>query len=180
MLQSAIVIELPRTGALVDVRQRFARDARVGVPPHITVLFPFVGVSRLDAHDLARLTETVKVVPAFGFALTQTRWFGESVLWLAPDDPEPFLTLMRTVAAAFPQCVPYGGAHDRVVPHATVGDAASPEELRAAEQCISGALPLYGRATEVSLLVEADDGRWSVRERFPLAPSLPWIRERLP
>ncbi len=49
-------------------------------------------------------------------------WFGEDVLWLAPDRDQEFRDLTNGVAAGsdYP---PYGGEHDDVIPHLTVGDS---------------------------------------------------------
>lgn len=170
MKRSAIIVELAHVGALSDLRDLHAQDARLGVPPHITVLFPFVD---LEADGLtpslrSRLARAISGVTPFEYRLTDTRWFGDTVLWLAPDDPEPFRRLTRAVLAEFPGCRPYDGAHDGLMPHATVGDSGSLAALRRAEEQILPALPLCGMVAHAALIVEADPGTWRRAERFAL------------
>ncbi len=170
MRRSAVIVELPFVEVLSDVRQQYARDARWGVGAHITVLFPFVSADDISAAVSSRLEAVIADISAFTYALTATRWFGDSVLWLAPDDPAPWVQLSRAVTDAFPGHAAYGGAHGEIIPHATVGDVASLDELRRAEERISTVLPIRGVAAEVVLLVETDDGLWQRFGRFPLGP----------
>jgi hypothetical protein len=43
-------------------------------------------------------------------------WFGEHVLWPAPEPDTPFRALTSAVWGAFPRHPPYGGAHREVLP----------------------------------------------------------------
>ena len=65
----------------------------------------------------------------------RTRWFGEDVLWLAPEPDQPFRALTTALHSAFPQCPPFGGIYPDVVPHLTIGDRppGGPATLEAAE-----------------------------------------------
>ncbi len=51
--------------------------------------------------------------------------FPANVVYLAPDPAEPFVALTEALAAAFPDCPPYGGAFDEPVPHLTIGHTRS-------------------------------------------------------
>ena len=94
--------------------------------------------------------------------------------------PAPFLALMRLAAAAYPTCLPYGGAHEDVVPHLTVGhdsadQPADPAELRAAAEAVRPLLPIAAEATEVILMTgprpgraPGPPGRWRTVAAFPL------------
>jgi 2'-5' RNA ligase len=168
MSRTALVVKAPASDKLVALRQQLARDARVGVPPHITVLFPFVPVAQLDESAMTLLHHALGTIPRFDFALTRTGWFGDNVLWLAPDDPSPFVELTAAVHRAFPDYPPYGGLHDGSVPHATVADSGPSELLTHAEREIRDTLPLRGRAAEVTLLTEGADGLWRESHRVPL------------
>jgi hypothetical protein len=44
-----------------------------------------------------------------------TQWFGEDVLWLAPEPSAPFLALTAAVHATFPHYPPFGGAFAEVI-----------------------------------------------------------------
>lgn len=169
MSRTALIIEAPVSATLAALRQKLAVDACFDVPPHLTVLFPFVPVEMLDEVVTEELARAFRGVHQFDFSLTHTGWFGQEVLWLAPESPVPFIELTAAVTRVFPAYPPYGGLHDASVPHATVGDSAGYEELQEAERAIAAELPLSGTASAVVLLVEGSHGRWHEERRFPLS-----------
>lgn len=168
--QSGLIVEVPEAEPVVGrYRERLDGGAALGVPAHITVLFPFMPPADIDATVLARLADLFAAVPGFGFRLSRTDWFDDAVLWLAPDDPGPFRALTRRVAAAFPQFPPYGGQFDGSVPHLTVGNGHPRSELLAVEESVKAQLPVSGRARSVSLLTEqSSGGQWARAASFPL------------
>lgn len=168
MSRTALIVKIPAAERLVALRQRFASDARYAVPPHVTVLFPFVPADRLDETNLTVLRHAVGAVSQFNFSFSETGWFGDRVLWVAPTDPSPFIELTDTVVEAFPDYPPYGGEHDGTVPHVTVGDTGDHATLLRAEREVSALLPLAGGAAAVTLLVEDADGQWRERIDIPL------------
>jgi 2'-5' RNA ligase len=168
---SGLVVEVGEAEPVVGpYRARLDDSATRGVPAHVTVLFPFVPADALGAGTLDRVRAVVAAVPSFGYAFAGTDWFGDEVLWLAPDDPAPFRDLTQRLFAAFPAHPPFGGEFDDVVPHLTVGHRRPQPALEAAEQEIRPLLPVTGTAREVVLLAEdAPGGRWARRASFPLA-----------
>ena len=87
----------------------------------------------------------------------------QEVVWLAPRPDEPFRALTRAVSAAFPGYPPYGGAHDPVIPHLTIGDrgAGGATELRAAEADVLRWLPIQTRVSRMWLMTgNAAPGSW--------------------
>jgi len=170
-LESALVVEVPEAEAAVARhRERLDENAAMGVPAHITVIAPFLPRTGIGPPVLDELSRLFGGVPRFRFRLARTAWFGEQVLWLAPDDPGPFSALTQRVYAAFPACPPYGGQHEDVIPHLTVGLGQPLADLRAAEKSLRPHLPIEARATAVTLLVgPASGGPWTRKARFPLA-----------
>lgn len=163
---TALVVEIPEAEPVVaGHRQRFDTSAALGVPAHVTVLYPFVAASAVDDRLIATLTELFAGCPTFAYRFSRTAWFDHEVLFLAPDDPGPFRALTDLAAATFPEYPPYGGVHDEVVPHLTVADEVGDiERMRAVAQDIEARLPITGSAPEVVLLHQtAPGGRW---ERF--------------
>src|SRR5205807_685456 len=81
-------------------------------------------------------------------------WFGDDVLWLAPDPVEPFRKLIRAVVSALPGHLPYGGLYEDPVPHLTVGELrlGTPAELAAAERAVRTQLPIRARVDRAVLL----------------------------
>lgn len=168
--QSGLVIEVPEAEALVG-RYRLELDANaaLGAPAHVTILFPFVPAARVGDAVLDRLRRLFSACAPFDYRFARLAWFGEHVLWLAPDDPVPFRELTARVEGEWPEHPPFEGAFSDVVPHLTVGHGVELERLLAAERAVTPGLPVIGRATGVTLLVQDDQGRWSRRAQFPLA-----------
>ena len=86
--ESALLVTVPAAEpAVARHRSRLDTSAAVGVPAHITVLYPFLPPELIGADTHATLARLFASVPGFRFTLDQTRWFPDPVLWLAPSDP---------------------------------------------------------------------------------------------
>jgi 2'-5' RNA ligase len=176
-LKSALLLPVPAAeGAVGAQRARLDASARDGVPAHVTVLYPFLPPAEIGVGVLAELSRLFAAVPRFSFTLDQVRWFGESVVWLGPSDESPFRKLTGLAVSAYPSCPPYGGAHEDVVPHLTIGHLGGSAELRAAGEAVRPLLPIITEATEVVLMVGPTPGRasgpasqWLKVASFPLA-----------
>lgn len=79
MLRSAVIVAVPEAAQLVDPwRERTCADKpSIGIPAHVTLLFPFVPAARLDAGVIAALGEVVAETPAFDFTLARSDRFPE-------------------------------------------------------------------------------------------------------
>ena len=56
---SALVIRLPECeGILAPYRQRYTKDGAMGLPGHITILYPFCGCEAWDDETARRLAAT--------------------------------------------------------------------------------------------------------------------------
>jgi hypothetical protein len=168
--ETALLVPVPAADARIGSwRNRLDPAARRGVPSHVTILYPFLPPTALDAATLASLVDVFADVAAFDFTLTRTAWFGESVFWLAPEPAAPFRELTARVVARWPQCPPYAGRFAEVVPHLTIGDGAPPDELRIAERQVSRTMPIAARAAEILLMSGTPDAAsWTTLARFAL------------
>ncbi len=172
LAQSAVVIPVPEAeGVVSGHRGRLDRAAALGVPAHVTVIFPFVAPAEMNAGVVAALAAAAGAVGAFECEFPATGWFGQDVLWLAPRPAGPFRALTHAVMAAFPGCLPYGGVHSDVVPHLTIGDrpAGSVAALRAAEADVLRSLPIRAHISRVWLMTgNAAPGSWQTIAEVPL------------
>ena len=168
---SGLIVEVPEAEpAVARLRERLDANALLGIPAHITVLFPFMPPSRIDPGTLTELARVFAAVSRFGFRLDRTDWFGDEVLWLAPHDPGPFRALTEAVHRAYPAYPPFEGQFSDVVPHLTVGHGHPVTDLRAAEESVRMHLPIDGYATAVTLVTEdCAGGRWARAATFALA-----------
>lgn len=163
-------MEIPGAEPVVAThRLRLDPAAALGVPAHVTVLFPFVPPHEITHEVVKRARLLFAGCDPFGYRFGSTDWFADSVLWLAPDDPEPFRELTSCACGAFPAYQPYAGEHVDVVPHLTVGQDRGLDELRAAEVAVSDLLPVTGRAVSVTLMTQVRrNGRWTRKASFAL------------
>jgi hypothetical protein len=158
---------MPRTALIVPVPEaepqvgelRFAHDpsAALGAPAHVTILVPFLDTAELDE---AAIADLISGFPAFDFELDRVERFPDGGTWLRPVPSRPFVDLTAAVWERWPECPPYEGAFDEVIPHLTVSRTPIDVELQ---------LPIAARAREVTLLEEDEpSGRWTARLHLPL------------
>jgi 2'-5' RNA ligase len=169
--QSGLVVTVPDLEPVVGPwRRELDQAASWGVPAHVTVLFPFLPPTEIDAAVSARLAAAAAGVPAFAVSFARTDWFDRDVVWLAPEPDDGFRALTAAVMSAFPGVLPYGGEFGATpTPHLTLGAEAAPERLAAAERAVGTALPVRVAVGELTLLTGAfAPPGWSVRERFAL------------
>src|SRR6185312_3752443 len=98
-------------------------------------------------------------------------WFGEDVLWLAPDCAQELRDLTNAVVERFPDYRPYGGKHDELIPHLTVGRSrrGSTDDLKAAEADVRRTLPLTTRIEHGLLMAGTDQpDSWHTLAELPL------------
>jgi hypothetical protein len=143
---------MPRTALAIPVPQADGLfQGAPGLPPHVTILFPFA-----EEPDEPALAELFARFPAFDFALDRIEQFEEGTRWLRPVPTGRFVDLTAAVCQRWPEHPPYEGAFDEVIPHLTitVGDVPG--------------LPIAARAERVSLFEEDEHGAWHERASFPL------------
>jgi 2'-5' RNA ligase len=174
LTESGVVVVVPEADTVVGPhRLRLDPAASWGVPAHVTVLYPFVSPPDLRTADLDRLGEAVAQVAAFDAELPRVDWFGEDVVWLAPEPASQFRRLISVVGAAFPDLQPYGGGFDDVVPHLTIGGPSrgTLDELLRAADAVAPQLPVRTRVDEVAVMAgRREAGSWRTVARLPLAP----------
>jgi hypothetical protein len=170
--QTAVLVLVPEAeSAVAEHRAHLDVAASWGVPAHLSVVYPFVPPADVDEGVLTRLRVATGAVPAFDCAFPRTEWFGDDVLWLAPEPDAPFHELISAVVAAFPSHQPYGGIYDDAVAHLTVGDRrlGSTDELTAAERAVRAHLPIRARVSQVVLLAgRPERDSWRPVAEFPL------------
>jgi 2'-5' RNA ligase len=136
-------------------------DDAPDLPPHITLLYPFVPARAIDASVETAVAEIATAFKPFSFSLARVSSF-PGVLYLEPHPDEPFLRLTEAFCARWPEFPPYSGAYDEVIPHLTVATGDQPTGLVSRLEQL---LPIEATATEVWLLTQEQNGRWSTRKR---------------
>ena len=169
--ESAIVVLVPESEPVVGRwREELDSSAAIGLPAHVTLLYPFAAPVDITAGLIAKVTETIGRFGAFDYQLEDVRWFDDTVVWLSPVPADPFITLTTMLREAFPDFPRYGGAFgDDVVPHVTIGDRGPVARLQEAARDVASSLPITARARDVALLCGGPSvASWHVIRTMPL------------
>jgi 2'-5' RNA ligase len=162
---TALVALLPELELLIGAwRRRYTGDGPRGMPPHVTLIFPFADSAEVDGR-LERLQAVFGAFSPFEAGLLGTERF-PGLLYLRPEPAKPFTAITEALIEAFPEFPPYGGAFEEIVPHVTVAQG-DDEILAAAERELATQLPVAIRV-ERAWLVEDTPGGWRRHTSFPL------------
>ena len=167
MGETALVILVPEAEALVaEHRRRYDSSAAVGVPAHVTILYPFR--SRIDGATADVVAGLAADVPAFEVTFATLARFPGEVVYLAPAPAAPFLRLMGAAFTAFPDCPPYGGTIAEPVPHLTIADGVDAMTATALDAAIRPGLPIAANVERLILIAQDPDGHWVIERHWPL------------
>ncbi len=164
--ETNLIIPVPSAEpAVAPYRAELDPAAADGAPAHITVLGPFLDIEGVRSDERARLRALFAAAARFDFSLVRVARF-TGVLFLAPDPPEPFVSLTEAVWRSWPKFPPYRGAYDEIVPHLTV--AVGDDRFVEVEKALTPLLPITATVDEVWLIARGPDGRWVRTETFRL------------
>jgi 2'-5' RNA ligase len=151
MGHSVLQIPVPSLEPFVRARHAHYDGDYVSKDPgfvhaHITVLGPFLEV--VDEESATAVASIAAGIDPFDVRLERVETFPDGIIHLRPEPDEPFRALTQALWDAFPQCPPYGGEFDDVVPHLTLDHSSqvTVESVRAGL-----ALPTYDRAERIDL-----------------------------
>jgi 2'-5' RNA ligase len=161
-VETALVIVVEDADPFDEVRRELMpATVDAGIPFHVTLLSPF---GELADEARAFFAERTPLE----FELTRVAAWPR-VLYLVPEPDAELRAMMRALFKRFPEWPPYGGIHEEVIPHATLGEdvdaAALYDDI---ERRLAPHLPHRCRAGHVTLLEEFTPDRWRERERFTL------------
>lgn len=172
--ETAVLIPVPEAEDVVrEIRTALDPAAARGIPPHVTLLYPFVPPDRLTPDVLDLVASVIGAVAPFDAALTGPGWFGDEVLWLRPEPAHRFSELTTLLWKAFPEHPPYAGAFTASVPHLTVGRDLPADRLRVAADKVVPRLPIpFAVRHAVVMTGDPEDDVWEVRAEFPLGATV--------
>jgi 2'-5' RNA ligase len=166
--ETALVLVVALPAALEDLRRRSIADATGGVPPHVTLLYPFAEESQVDAAVLATIAAVVARHPAMRLTLGEGRRFPDT-LYASVEPDGQLRALQGELAAAFPTLPLYAGAFE-FVPHVSIVEGPPAGEPDAFADPAWSTLPVEQEVDAVDLIT-GRDGVWATRHRFPLGRS---------
>ena len=145
-METAVVVAFPALSPVVDGwRERTCADDRpsIGIPPHVTLLHPFVPAEAVDDGSPRGARATVRRYRAVRSHVSRVASLA-GMAYLAPEPPEPFSRLTAAIVERWPDYPPYEGIHETVIPHLTASARARrrarcwPRFLEELEQTCSG------------------------------------------
>ena len=164
---TGLLVPLESAAPLVAPWLHLVPEAFRHVPPHVTVLWPFLPPDEVDAAVEDQLAALFAGEEPFDALLTGFGSFPDA-FYLTPEPAARFHALTELVWRQWPECPPFAGAYDEVVPHLTV--ALDPDEaaLAGMARALAPRLPLAARADRVLLAEEGADGVYRLRRAFAL------------
>ncbi len=168
---TGLAVLLPELEPVVGQWRAQYDTTYAGLPPHVTVLAPWIPPDQLTEADLDAVGQLVKSWQPFEVSFGTFGQFENGdefdVHYLAPEPADPFLGLVDDICAVWPEYEPYEGAFDDVIPHLTVSTTAKPKRAAKIREAIEPQLPVQVTATALSA-VEVRDDRYSLIRSFPL------------
>jgi 2'-5' RNA ligase len=166
--QSAVIVRTSLPVGLEGLGRESVTDAAVGVPAHLTLLYPFVDPSELTLAIRRRLGRVARRHASFAYTLLGIAVWPDTV-YVAVEPTAPFQRLQRDCQAAFPAYPIYGrDATFRFVPHVTVAEGSAVPDPAVAAHPGWRALPRAREATAIEVIASGMDGRWRTVWRIRL------------
>ena len=145
-----------------DLRLQLDASAAAGVPPHVTLMFPFLPPPDLTGPIVDSLEALVRGARAFELRLTGVNEFELGVVYLEPEPAEPFVKLTTEISRRFGM-LPYGGDFgEEPVPHLTVGLVEQESARRELVNQVSRLVPIVVKAESVWLMIGSNAGSWNL------------------
>lgn len=121
---------------------------------HVTALGPFLPEPGPEA--LARVGAIAAATAPFDFVLQGLATFPTGIIHLVPAPDRAFRELTARLVARFPECPPYSGMYDEVVPHLTLDLTAPGIDEASTRDALGATLPARCRAERLDLAWWAD------------------------
>jgi 2'-5' RNA ligase len=167
--ESAIAIRVRLPADLERFRVAHVPTAAIGVPAHITLIYPFVPADQLDASVRRRVARALASHPQFPFRLSGVRRWPNSH-YLAVEPLEPFEAIVRSLVEVFPEYPPYAGEFE-YVPHVTIAEG---DDRAIAVLARDLSVPAGEQeVTRILLIAQGRDGTWRYRWTFHLQRGRP-------
>ena len=169
---TALVLLIPGAEALVaPFRAEYDPVAPAGMPPHVTILVPFLEEDDITEDVLRKLKHHFAGVAPFDCVLRETGSF-PGVLYLKPEPEATFSDVMTATSALFPTLLPYGRTDIEQVPHLTVAHAGVQQEFDAIrarfEERLAEHGPVSDSVSEATLMMHSGTA-WLELARFGLS-----------
>ena len=163
-MQSSIDLHFLELSPLTDRwRKPTTAVANLGVPPHITLLWPWKDAPVAQA-DLNKLEATLTPFKPFQLTLSHIEIFENGAIYFALEDESIPRAIMQALFKTFPETPPYGGEFPDPRPHITIAKPPK-DQSEAWQQEIARAiqLPIHFWVKEIVVMEENQQKLWHNR-----------------
>jgi hypothetical protein len=116
MSQTALIVAVPEAEQLVnETRNKYDPASMLGVPAHISLLYPFMPPAKVDEKVLQKLESLFASMVPFSYYLDTIRSFPET-LYIAPEPASEFVRMIQAVTRAFPEYPPMATSMNQLFP----------------------------------------------------------------
>ena len=167
--ETGLVVPVPSLEEFVTAwRSRVDAIAPVGVPAHVTVLYPFVAPADVEAH-LDALHDFFAAWPPFVYSLDEVGWFNDEVVFIRPSPAEAFSSLTSALEQRW-GLLAYGGEISEPEPHVTIGQGGAPANMKQVADAADSLLPIQEQMADRVWLMQGtpEPPRWAVTHEFHL------------
>ena len=172
-MPSAVIVRTRLPSGLERLRRRRVASAAVGVPAHVTLLYPFIELEDLEPSVRRRLRQIAAAHLPFDYRHDRIAEWPDAI-YVVVEPGAPFKRLQRDLQAAFPEWPIYGPEFTlEFEPHITVADAKGKLEPGVRDASAWRALPGPARAEAIDVIATRPDGRWKLVWRIPLGTRRP-------
>lgn len=162
---TALIVPVSLPAAVEQFRLAHVPTARDGMPAHVTLLYPFLEATAIDAAVRTRIAAVAGAHRGFAFRLSGIeRWPSSAHLRVEPA--APFEALVAALVQAFPDYPPYAGEYP-FVPHVSLAEDDPNASFGPIEADLERLAAETFRAESV-VFVARERGRWLDAAAFPL------------
>ena len=159
-MPSSVDLHFPQLTPLIEEWWRGTHEP--GVPPHLTLLYPWVDA--VGESDIDKVREIASATAPFEVSFTAVAAFAAGAVYLRPEPDDRVRELMARFVSAFPDAPLYDGAIADPTPHLTIRRAEPGAATETARQRIAEALgprlPVTLPATAFAVMEQDADGFW--------------------
>ena len=100
--ESVLLIPVPEAeGVASPWRDKYDPVMKLGVPAHITLIYPFLKPDLIDERVINQLADFFINVPDFEFSLTGIGTFPQGVIFIQPYPKKPLIDLVEKLEKTF-------------------------------------------------------------------------------
>ncbi len=170
-LQSSIDLHFRELKKLISPWHSKLETAQKGIPPHITLLWPWKNPP-IQSNDIETLKTILKDTKSFSVTFDKIEYFQNGTIFLACKNVEMIQKIMKKIFDAFPECKPYNGEFQNPTPHLTI--AKVPDQTVFSEvyneicTVLKPNLPLTYPIDEIIIMKELETKNWEIAETIQL------------